>query len=212
MESLFDPSRQHQEVESKIIAALERLSQVFRFLLWEKAKTQKLSPIQIQFLIYLYYHAPQLCRVSQLAKEFRLTPATVSDAIASLEKKKLLYRQPWEQDGRIMTLGLTSAGREVALEVASWADVLKKYLPQISPAEKESVMQFLLQLIESLQKAGIISVARMCFSCRFFQPNIHPDSGAPHHCQLMDKPLMVRELRLDCPEYEAASGETKQGG
>jgi hypothetical protein len=60
-----------------------------------------------------------------------------------------------------------------------------------------------MHLIAALQNVGIITLARMCRTCRFFRPDHHP-GGAPHHCALLDKPLAERELRLDCPEHEAA--------
>jgi hypothetical protein len=52
MPSIFDVKKQHHDVDSKIAAALERLSQAFRVLLWEKNKDYNLSPIQIQLLVY----------------------------------------------------------------------------------------------------------------------------------------------------------------
>ena len=69
MTSVFDLATQHQDVSSKIVVGLERLAQTFRVLLWEEAKEHALSPIQIQFLVYLRYHPPEFCRVSLLAKE-----------------------------------------------------------------------------------------------------------------------------------------------
>ena len=53
MGSVFDLSAQHDDVDAKIVAALERLSQVFRVRLREEAWERDLSPTQAQFLIYL---------------------------------------------------------------------------------------------------------------------------------------------------------------
>lgn len=49
--SIFDPKNQIKDVSSKIVAGLERISEAFKVLLWEKAKALGLSPIQIQILI-----------------------------------------------------------------------------------------------------------------------------------------------------------------
>jgi hypothetical protein len=47
--SVFDLSAQHDVVDAKIVAALERLSQVFRVRLREEAWERDLSPTQAQF-------------------------------------------------------------------------------------------------------------------------------------------------------------------
>jgi len=205
MGSAFHLSAQHKAMDSKIVAALERLSQVFRVLLWEEAKEHRLSPIQIQFLVYILHHPVGLCRVSQLAKEFGLTQATVSDAISSLEAKGLIFREPFSKDGRIASLRLTSSGQALAEKISSWADVIQENIASFAPDEQETVMRFLMQLIESLQKAGVIAIARMCITCRFFGRDAHPGSSFPHHCHLLDKPLANPDLRIDCPEHQPAA-------
>ncbi len=53
MKNVFDLEIQNSAIEGKIVAGMERLSQVFRILLWEKAKKHNLSPIQIQLLIFI---------------------------------------------------------------------------------------------------------------------------------------------------------------
>jgi len=204
MNSVFDPSQQQQDVASKIVVALERLCQAFRVLLWEEVKVHNLSPIQIQFLVYLLYHSPELCRVSQLAREFGLTQATVSDAITALEGKALVGREPWRGDRRVTTLRLTPTGQELAVRLSTWADAIAESVSSFRPEEQEAILRFLMQLIESLQRAGIISIARMCITCRFFQPNADPGSGSPHYCRLINKPLANAELRVDCPDHKPA--------
>ena len=95
------------DINEKIAFSLERISQIFRILLWEKAKKFKLSPIQIQFLLYLNNHKAYFCTVSNLAEEFSLTRATVSDAVKALVKKKLLLKRASPKDGRIFILKLS---------------------------------------------------------------------------------------------------------
>jgi DNA-binding MarR family transcriptional regulator len=202
LSSVFDPSAHHGDVDSKVVAALERLGEVFRLLLREKAQEHGLSPIQARFLVYLLHHGVELRRVSQLAREFGLTQATVSDAVDSLEAKGFIGREPWPADRRVVTLRLTPGGELLAAELSAWADPIREHLRNSSPGESEVVMRFLMQLIGSLQRSGVITVARMCVTCRFFQPDIHPDADSPHHCGLLDVPLAGSDLRIDCPEHE----------
>ena len=100
--------------------------------------------------------------MSELAREFDLARATVSDAVGSLEKKGLIRREPWPDDKRVTTLRLTHTGKHTARELAAWANVVEEHLKGRSPEEKEAVMRFLMGLIGSLQKSGLITVARMC--------------------------------------------------
>jgi DNA-binding MarR family transcriptional regulator len=202
--SVFDPSAQHDDVDAKVVAALERLSQVFRVRLREEAWERDLSPTQAQFLIYLLHHDVHLRRVSQLAREFDLSQATVSDAVASLETKELVKREEWPEDRRVVTLRLTPNGMNLATNLSRWADPIKEHLGRFSPDEREAVMRFLIELIGSLQTSGLITVARMCVTCKFFRQDIHPGEPSPHHCGLLDVPLGRADLRVDCPEHEPA--------
>jgi DNA-binding MarR family transcriptional regulator len=204
--SVFDPSAQHDDVDAKVVAALERLSQVFRVRLREEAWERDLSPTQAQFLIYLLHHDVHLRRVSQLAREFDLSQATVSDAVASLETKELVKREEWPEDRRVVTLRLTPNGMNLATNLSRWADPIKEHLGRFSPDEREAVMRFLIELIGSLQTSGLITVARMCVTCKFFRQDIHPGEPSPHHCGFLDVPLGRADLRVDCPEHEPAVG------
>src|ERR671933_1896592 len=133
MESVFEPSSQHGDVDSKIVAALERLSRVFLLLLREKAQEHDLSPIQAQFLVHLLFRDIELRRVGRIAEEFGLTRATVSDAVGSLEKKGLIERDPWPEDKRVATLRLTHRGEEVGRGLSTWANAVEEGLSASSP-------------------------------------------------------------------------------
>ena len=76
--SVFDINNQLQSIESKIVVALERISEAFRVLLWEEAKEHALSPIQVQLLIFCCFHTEEKRKIGFLAVEFNLTKATIS--------------------------------------------------------------------------------------------------------------------------------------
>ncbi len=202
MEPALNLLRQ-RDMGDRIATALERLSLAFRVLLWDVAKQEGLSPIQIQFLVYLMTHPEERRRVGNLANEFGLTPATVSDAVKSLAQKGLLYKKPWRKDKRFYNLELTPSGKSLAAEISDWRDVIREEVESFPLTVKEAVMIFLMELIESLHRAGVIKVARMCISCGNFRRDAHPGSEKPHHCSLTDTPLGVSELEVDCDMHKS---------
>jgi len=61
--SAFNLNGQNQKIESRIVVALERISEAFRVLLWNESKENALSPIQIQILIFVYFHSSEKCKI-----------------------------------------------------------------------------------------------------------------------------------------------------
>jgi len=197
MKSVFDPAVQQADLDSKIVVALERLSNVFRVKLWQENRRHGLSPIQLQILVFLLFHERKLATVSQLAREYNVTPPTISDAVRVLESKGLLESVRDRQDRRVAILVLSARGKAIAREVSLFAHDVKQEVAKLEAGGKASLLQSLLHTIEGLQAAGVISPARMCLSCRFFERR--PDATC--YCRLMEKLLASTDLRIDCPEH-----------
>lgn len=201
-DSLFNPKQQEKDISSKIVAGLERISEVFKVLLWEKAKLVGLSPIQIQILIFIAFHKQELCNVSLLAKEFNVTKPTVSDAIKVLNKKGMVTKDFSSSDNRSYSLQLTELGKKKVLDTNDLAEPLKKQIDKFNENELESLFGTISELIYKLNLSGILTVQRTCFGCTFYQKNSGID-----YCNLLQKDLKKTEIRLDCPEFEEkASG------
>jgi DNA-binding MarR family transcriptional regulator len=201
-ESPFNPEHQNRHTDSRIVAALERISEVFRVLLWNESKESGLSPIQIQILIHLHFFPERYHRITMLANEFNLTKATVSDSVRMLEEKGLVKKTADETDSRSMVLRLTAKGEKLASQFSLFASEIEKPVSRLSPGDKESLLNSLLQVIDHLNRAGIINVQRMCFSCTHY----HKKGQTGHFCSLMNKSLQTSDIRLNCLEYEAAEG------
>ncbi len=180
------------------MAALERVAQSLRLLLWQEAKGHDLTPLQLRILIHLLTPEERRRRASAIAREFGLTRATVGEAVATLEAKGLIERRPCPQDARAQALALTPLGQELAAKAASWGEAARQALSHLSMQERTAALRFLMGLIASLQRAGIVRVARMCITCRFFQRR--PGEGA--YCRLLEAPLPPEALRLDCPDHQ----------
>jgi DNA-binding MarR family transcriptional regulator len=200
----FDLSAQQLDLDSKLVAATERLATAFDTLLRTAARAQNLSPLQARLLVLIRQRGREAPRAGALAKAFDVTPPTVSDALASLAAKGLVRRAAGAGDAPGVRLRLTPAGRAVARRVIAWADPARAGLGPLPRDEKLRALSALMAWITRLQASGLISVARMCITCRFFRRDVHLGTAAPHHCELLKRPLAEGDLRVDCPEHAAA--------
>ena len=195
--SSFNLSEQNQKVESRIVVALERISEAFRVLLWNESKENSLSPIQIQILIFVYFHSQEKCKVGYLADEFNMTKATISDSVKVLLSKDLVAKETDPIDTRSYSLSLTTEGKKIAIKASFFASSIEQPLEKLNEEQKTVMLNELLKLIYDLNKSGIITIQRMCFTCSNYQV----DKGV-HYCKLLKSQLAERELRVDCPEHE----------
>jgi DNA-binding MarR family transcriptional regulator len=202
----FDPEY-HLDVDRKIAAALERIGQGMKVMLWDEAKRHGLSPLQVGALTNLLHAPDGSGRVGQLARESDVSQPTMSDAVAALEKKGLIHKGPAATDSRSSALALTAKGRALAVQLSGWSEPLRNRLGDLPEEGKVTVMRFLYDVIASLQQARFITVARMCISCRYFRPDGDPTEPGRHFCALLKVPLPESALRIDCPEHELASSQ-----
>lgn len=196
--SAFDLDHQNTSIESKIVASFERVSQAFRVLLWNESKEFSLSPIQVQVLIFLLHHSSEKRKVSYLSDEFNMTKATISETIKSLVQKKLIEKEPEPHDTRSHTIHLTKAGRVVAKKTSFFAKQIQMPIDNLPSADKEKLLLSLLEIIHHLNQTGIITIQRMCLTCKFYIPK----NG--HFCELLNQKLADNELRIDCAEHSPA--------
>jgi DNA-binding MarR family transcriptional regulator len=197
--SLFNLDNQNTNLDNKIVAGLERLSQVFRILLWEKAKEHSLSPIQIQLLIFIRHHSADKTTVSYLAQEFNFTKPTISDAIKVLEQKKLIQKIIDKNDTRSYTINLTATGKKIVLETENFANPLTKIISKASDTDKIVLWENVSNLIVRLNKLEVISIQRTCFNCKHYSIK-----NKNNFCNLLDLKLLTQDIRIDCGEFEMA--------
>lgn len=193
--SAFDLGHQNSSIEAKIVAALEKISQAYRVSLWNESKEFSLSPIQVQVLIFLLYHSDKKRKVSYLADEFNLTKATISDCVKTLGQKQLIYREYEPHDTRSYVIHLSAKGEEVAKKASFFATQIQVPIDRQNSPVKENLLSSLLDIIDHLNKTGVITIQRMCLTCQYYSS----DTG--HFCTLLDQKLATHELRVDCPEH-----------
>lgn len=195
--SVFNLDNQNTNLDNKIVAGLERLSQVFRILLWEKAKEHSLSPIQIQLLIFIRHHSADKTTISYLAQEFNFTKPTISDAIKILEQKKIIQKITDPTDTRSYTMNLTATGKKIVLETENFANPLTEIISKANNTDKKVLWETVSNLIVRLNKLEIITIQRTCFNCKNYSIK-----NKAHFCNLLDLKLLTKDIRIDCREFE----------
>ncbi len=195
--SVFNLERQQEDLSSKIVAGLERISQAFKVLLWEKAKQLGLSPIQIQILIFVAHHKSDFNNVSFLAQEFNVTKPTISDAVRVLDKKSMIIKDYSSTDSRSYTIMLSTLGRELVGQTEHFANPIAANLETVDENDREALFRTLTKLIYQLNQQGILTVQRTCYACKFYQK-----TNANHYCHLLERQLKHSDIRLDCIEFE----------
>jgi DNA-binding MarR family transcriptional regulator len=192
----FNPN--NQNTSTKIIVALQRISEAFKVLLWDKAKELGLSPIQIQILLFVDNHNDDLCNVSHLAEEFNLTKPTISDAVKVLNNKGFIEKGYSTTDSRSYTIQLTTTGKDIVLQTEQFANPIQATLHNIGTDSQDELFKILSEVIYKLNQNGILTVQRMCYGCRYYQKN-----NQQHYCNLLNTELLTKDIRLDCPEFES---------
>lgn len=191
-----------QELYQRITAGLSRVSLVMRHHNQIAARALGLSPLQAQALAVLRGR-PAGLRLRQVARELAVTDATTSDALSTLSSKDLVTKQQDAHDHRAIRLALTPRGRQLAEKIALGPDILRAPIELLSASDADVFLGALIGIIRHLEQQGEIPLSRMCVSCRFFAPNQHQGQQKPHHCLLIKSPIGSRDVRIDCPDFEA---------
>lgn len=197
MESIFNLNNQNSNLDSKIVAGLDRISQVFKTLLWEKSKTYNLSPIQIQLLIFIAYHSSEKTTVSYLSQEFNLSKPTISDTIKTLEQKQFINKIVDKKDTRSYRITLTETGKNIVLETENFVNPLTEIITNSKQNDKLVLWENMTNIIQQLNELNIISVQRTCFKCKFYSENNNKS-----FCNLLNQNLKKEDIRIDCEEFE----------
>jgi DNA-binding MarR family transcriptional regulator len=201
-----DPLPPDEPLAGRVTTGLAKVGIALKQQAWAEAGGRGLTPTQGQVLALLRAN-PGGLRLGALARQLGVTAPTASDSVAALHRKDLVAKAPLAGDGRAVVVRLTPAGTREAAAAAAWPDFLLEAVDELSAAEQAAFLRALVTMIRTLQERGRIPVARMCVSCRFFQPFRHDNPARPHHCAFVDAPFGDGELRLDCPDHAAAPPE-----
>jgi DNA-binding MarR family transcriptional regulator len=194
--------------EQSILIGLSKVSLALKSQSWQDAGAHGVSPTQSQILALLQAKGHEGMRLSEVAAGLAVTPATASDAVRVLDLKGLVLKRRSTEDARAISIVLTSQGRKLAELTACWSDLLLGAVEELSEPEQTVFLGGLTKMIRKLQESGQIPIAKMCVTCRFFQPDLYPDSDMPHHCDFVNAPFGDRDLQLECHDQIAISTDS----
>lgn len=188
-------------VEEKVVITLEKISNVIKGLLWNVAKEEKVSPLQIQFLLYISSRGPKGVGVGDIAREFGLTDATASDSITTLMDKGFVIKERDQNDSRKVYVKLTKDGKELVKRARRWKEPIKSLLKEMKDEDKGKLLFLLMEVIKSLQDKGLIEEARVCLACEHFTER-DKDGEKIYYCTLTESELPLFALKVDCASFE----------
>jgi DNA-binding MarR family transcriptional regulator len=185
-------------LDRRLTAALERLSHAQRMARVDAAYRLGLSPTQLAVLQLLAAAPPGRRTAAELATELEVTAPTMSGTVAALRRKDLVTEELGV--GRRRPLRLTRKGAMLVRRADRALEPLRSAVSALSQREQGELLEAALRLIAALQRAGIVTVARMCTTCRFFD-----DARPVPRCRLLQVELPPEALRVDCPDHEPAA-------
>ena len=201
---VLSPKQRHS-LGGQIAIALSRISEAIHHLFKERGKMRRLSPTQMQSLLFLKYVRPGARTIGGLADRLGSTYATTSEVVDALERKGLVERTPLPQDHRVTTLRLTPKGQLETELVENILDEIESAVNTLPEGEQRALLHALQSVVRHLHSRGYINIYDMCWSCQFFRKNAHPDDPrGPHHCSFMDAPLAEPDTYWDCPDFVPA--------
>lgn len=182
-------------LDRKVLVAVERLGRALRSARQQAATRHGLSRLGLDVVETLSDGRAR--RVGELAAELGLSQPTLSDAIATLDQRGLLSRRSDPTDRRSALVSLSDEGTTLSAEIDRDLAALRE-AEAGSPADRATTLHVLLGEIERLHRAGVITVDRSCLTCRHY----HASREETALCRLLDAPLDLADLRVDCPEHQ----------
>ena len=195
-------------IQARLADALARLALLSRSGEQRAADSEALSSLQARVLAVLE-RRPGL-RVGELAEELLVSYGTVSAAISTLEEKGLVAKYVDPDEHRAVIVEATRRGSAAAKRaLAAAGELLAPAVEELPDDEAAVLLASLIKLLRALERRGAISPARMCVSCRWFEPG-GGDGAKPHYCHLLEAAIGRGELRVHCTDHERAAPEREE--
>lgn len=171
---------------------LQRLVFLFRQVEWQAGYPQGLTPLQRQLLEFIRRH-PTKARPALMARHLGTQKPTISLGLRLLIRKGYVALEKLDRDKRGRLARLTPAGQALVDQITFSS--LESALAQLEPQQQAAIHEALYRLLVHFYRTGLIPVANMCATCRFYQ-------AEPAFCQHLQMALLPAMHRSDCPDHQ----------
>ncbi len=130
---------EERQIDRKLLDALERLGEAFRYLKSDIAREYGVSNLQMRVMTHLIQCPEKEPSNSELAREFGIARATLGEVIQKLREKGWVQRERSSRDRRKYGLKTTRKGEALAGELSSYMSTLEAPLSKVGRSEKEAL-------------------------------------------------------------------------
>jgi len=174
---------------------IERISNLLRSEERKKFAAIGLQPVHVQVLDYLSTCNRFSDTPAAVAEYLGLTKGTISQSIQVLERKSYVEKSQDTQDGRVVHLALSAAGKQLLDEIKP-LDIFAQAQHAISTQGFSTLEAALNSILAELQKANNARSFGVCQSCiNFIEVENH------YLCNLTQLPLSQTDAKKICREH-----------
>jgi DNA-binding MarR family transcriptional regulator len=140
-----------EKTDHRILANLRRIIRAVDIFSSRLRRTHNLNTSRLACLKVLYEKGD--LPLSEISKAVYLSPSTITSAIDGLEEKKLVVRKRISDDRRIIIIGLTPEGKEVARNTPGTIhDNMTVVVKKLGKKDKEIFDRVLCRMTETLEE------------------------------------------------------------
>jgi DNA-binding MarR family transcriptional regulator len=184
---------------------IERISNLLRSEERKKFAAIGLQPVHVQVLDYLSTCNRFSDTPAAVAEYLGLTKGTISQSIQVLERKSYVEKSQDTQDGRVVHLALSTAGKQLLDEIKP-LDIFAQAQHAISTQGFSTLEAALSSILAELQKANNARSFGVCQSCvNFIEVENH------YLCNLTQLPLSQVDAKKICREHILAEDRDISG-
>ncbi|MFC1888056.1 MarR family winged helix-turn-helix transcriptional regulator, partial [Candidatus Cloacimonadota bacterium] len=168
-------------------------------ILWDISKEISLSPIQIQFIYYINGKKHRASTVSEIASEFDLKKATVTESINNLVKKGVIVKLRSDQDKRVFFLNLTDKSESILASINKRKSMFISNISELDKDIKVKTYSSLTKLLEKFFQDQLIQKAVMCPTCLNYKEL--DGLGDSYICDNSNSERSLTDIKWNCENY-----------
>lgn len=154
--------------------------------------------LSVQILLVLH-HADHTPTFDDLMNQLHVSGTALHASLDDLQHEQAIILHRLAKSTQIHRIEITLEGRIRAQPLSSWTDLLIRFVDHATPTVLNELHHGLLASLS--RRRNTIDISALCLTCRYFTPFRYPhDPIQPHHCHLIEKPMLDRQLRTSCQE------------